>query len=84
MATPMTVMVAQIENLRPHPNADRLEVCDVLGWQMVIPKGTYTNGMKVPPDTLMARRPSVAPLTFARAWSFGRSWSACTRRWAGW
>ena len=56
MATPVTVLVSTVENVRPHPNADRLEICDVLGWQMVVPKEIYADGDKVvyfPPDTLI-------------------------------
>lgn len=56
MATPVTVKVALVENVRMHPNADRLELCDILGWQMAVPKGQYSDGMKVvffPPDTVI-------------------------------
>ncbi|OGV73833.1 MAG: RNA ligase [Lentisphaerae bacterium RIFOXYB12_FULL_65_16] len=65
MATRVTVIVVRVENLRPHPNADRLELCDVLGWQMAVPKGAYQNGDKLvyfPPDTLI-------PATWADAWN---------------
>ena len=56
MATPVTVLVSVVENVRLHPNADRLAICDVLGWQMVVPRGIYADGDKVvyfPPDTLI-------------------------------
>ena len=36
--------VQKIENIRPHPNADKLELADVLGWQVVVGKGLYSNG----------------------------------------
>lgn len=36
-----------IENIRPHYKADRLEIANVLGWEVVIPKDSYTNGDKV-------------------------------------
>jgi len=64
MATPVTVKVALVENVRPHLNADKLDLCDVLGWQMAVPKGKFTDDMKVvyfPPDTLL-------PAKWADAW----------------
>ena len=48
--------VAQIEQIEPHPNADRLELATVLGWQMIIPKGQYQVGSKIvyiPIDTIV-------------------------------
>jgi RNA ligase (TIGR02306 family) len=56
MATKVTVPIVMLENVRPHPNADRLEICDVLGYQMCIPKGKYTSGdiaIYFPADTLI-------------------------------
>jgi len=56
MATPVFVPVVKVENVRPHPNGEKLEICDVLGWQVCIPKGKYKNGdLKVyfPPDTIL-------------------------------
>jgi RNA ligase (TIGR02306 family) len=56
MATKVTVPIVVLENVRPHPNADRLEICDVLGYQMCVPKGKYTNGdiaIYFPADTLI-------------------------------
>lgn len=58
------VPVALIENIHSHSNADSLEICNVLGWQMCIPKGRYTNGQKVvyfPADT-------VIPSEWAEKW----------------
>lgn len=65
MATPATVLVSKIENLRVHPNADKLEICDVLGWQIVVPRGVYANEDKViyfPPD-------SIIPTDLADKWN---------------
>jgi RNA ligase (TIGR02306 family) len=42
--------------VRPHPNADRLEIAEVLGWQVVIGKGQFREGDKVvyfPPDSIL-------------------------------
>ncbi len=50
------VPVATIEALAPHPNADRLELAQVLGWQLVVPKGQYQVGEKLvyfPIDTVL-------------------------------
>ena len=50
------VPVVALENVRPHPNADKLELANVLGYQMVIPKGKYHTGDVVvyfPADVLL-------------------------------
>lgn len=52
----LIVSVAEISNIRPHPNADTLDIAEVLGWQVVIKRGTFTTGEKVvyfPIDTLL-------------------------------
>jgi|688.fasta_scaffold318177_1 RNA ligase (TIGR02306 family) len=36
-----------IKNIRNHPNADSLELAEVLNWQVVIKKGLYKEGDKV-------------------------------------
>jgi RNA ligase (TIGR02306 family) len=36
-----------INNIRNHPNADKLEIAEVLGWQVVVAKGLYNNGDRV-------------------------------------
>lgn len=38
------VDVVELEAPRPHPNADRLELVDVFGWQCVVGKGDFTQG----------------------------------------
>ena len=56
MASTLTVPVSVIENIRPHGNADKLELCDILGYQMAIPKGKYKDGdvvVYIPADTLL-------------------------------
>lgn len=50
--------VCEVSNVREHPNADRLEVAEVKGWQVVTGKGCHTNGdlvVHVPPDALVPR-----------------------------
>jgi RNA ligase (TIGR02306 family) len=52
----LIVPVTTIEALKPHPNADRLELAQVLGWQLVVPKDQYQVGEKIvyfPIDTLL-------------------------------
>lgn len=38
---------ARLQNIRPHPNADRLDLADVLGFQVVIGKGHYEGEMGI-------------------------------------
>lgn len=53
----LVVPVAEVQNIREHPNADALLLCDILGWQLVIGKDNgYYNGQHivyVPPDTIV-------------------------------
>lgn len=52
----LIVPVATIDKIGPHSNADGLELAQVLGWQIVVPKGQYTVGDKIvyfPPDTVL-------------------------------
>lgn len=39
--------IQTIRNVRQHPNADALSLCDVLGWQVVIKKDEFKDGDKV-------------------------------------
>ena len=36
-----------VEHIDPHPNADRLELATILGWQVIITKGEAEIGQKV-------------------------------------
>jgi RNA ligase (TIGR02306 family) len=36
-----------IKNIKNHPNADSLDIAEVLGWQTVVKKGTHKEGDKV-------------------------------------
>ena len=52
----LIVEVATIQKVLPHPNAERLELAHVKGWQCVIPKGKYTAGDRItyiPPDSVL-------------------------------
>jgi len=56
MASTLIVPVATIDHIAPHPNADRLEIAQVLGWQVVVPKGRHQPGEKIvyfPPDAVL-------------------------------
>ena len=56
MASELVVPVVVVENVRPHLGSDNLELCDVLGYQMCIPKGRYKGGelaVYFPADTLV-------------------------------
>jgi len=59
MATTVTVLIAEITNIRPHPGADKLELCDVNGWQLVIGKGKYTDRSKIVYITIDSLIPKV-------------------------
>lgn len=39
--------VEQIKNIRNHPNADKLDIANVLGWQVVVQRDLYKEGDKV-------------------------------------
>lgn len=52
----LIVDVCRLTEVRPHPNADRLEIAIVKGWQVVVPKGTYSSGdlvTYIPPDAIL-------------------------------
>lgn len=52
----LIVPVTTIEALKPHSNADSLELAQVLGWQLVVRKGEYQVGDRIvyfPIDTLL-------------------------------
>jgi RNA ligase (TIGR02306 family) len=52
----LIVPVTTIEKIAPHPNADALELAQVLGWQLVVRKGEYVLGDKIayfPIDTVL-------------------------------
>jgi len=59
MSSSCIVPVVEIKNVRVHSNADKLEVCDVLGYQMCIGKGQYKDGDRgvyFPADVLIPKK----------------------------
>ena len=61
----LIVRVVTIDEVRPHPNADKLEIVKVGGWQIVSGKGNYQAGqtaVHVPPDVMV-------PKTLADEWA---------------
>ena len=52
----LVVEVCQIDEVKPHPNADRLDIAVIKGWQCVVRKDQHKPGDKVvyfPPDTMI-------------------------------
>lgn len=52
----LIVNVTQIDEIKPHANADALEIAVVGGWQCVVRKGEYGAGDRIvyfPPDTVL-------------------------------
>lgn len=52
----LIVEVCEIKNIEPHPNADRLEIATVKGWNVIIQKGQYQIGdmvVFIPPDSVL-------------------------------
>lgn len=50
------VPVATISEIKPHPNADRLDIATVLGWQCVVGRGVFKPGdliTYIPPDCVL-------------------------------
>jgi RNA ligase (TIGR02306 family) len=61
MASRLIVPLATVDAVAPHPNADRLEIATVLGWQVVVPKARYSPGDRVvyfPPDAIVPKEHS--------------------------
>ncbi len=40
----LIVEVSRIDQIAPHPNADKLELAQIKGWQCVVPKSKYKRG----------------------------------------
>jgi len=58
MPSNLVTQIAEIKNIRPHtdPEVEKLELCEVGGWQLVVGKGLYTENERVvfiTPDTLI-------------------------------
>jgi RNA ligase (TIGR02306 family) len=58
MPSPLVVPVAPISKIRPHSNAENLEIAEVLGWQCVVQKDRYCEGEKIvyiAPDSVLEK-----------------------------
>ena len=56
MSSDLIVDVCEIKEVKSHPNADKLELAIVKGWQVCIPKGQYKTGdiaVYCPPDAML-------------------------------
>lgn len=54
----LVVQPVTIEKIKPHPNADRLEIAVVGGWEVVTGKGNYNEGdvvVHIQPDSMIPR-----------------------------
>lgn len=54
----LIITPVKVTAINPHPNADRLEVCQVGGWNIVSGKGNYNVGdvvVHIPPDAMVPR-----------------------------
>lgn len=54
------VLVVRIEEIKPHTNAERLEIIPILGYQAISAKGQFKLGdlaYYVPPDSVVPERP---------------------------
>lgn len=52
----LIVEVCEIKDIQPHPNADRLEIATVKGWNCIVQKETYEIGdvcVFFPPDSVL-------------------------------
>lgn len=59
----LLVLVVKIDEVHPHPNADKLEIVKVGGWQIVSGKGNYVVGqlaVHVPPDVMVPKDWAIA------------------------
>lgn len=65
MSSSLIIEVCKIGNIRPHPNADKLEIATVKGWQTIVQKGQFQEGdliIYIPVD-------SVIPHQLADKWN---------------
>lgn len=58
MPSPLHIPVATISQIMPHPNADSLDIAQVLGWQCVVGRDQFKEGdacVYFPPDTVLPK-----------------------------
>lgn len=54
----LIVEIVKIDKIEEHPNADRLDIVKIKGWEVCVRKGMYKEGdavIYVPPDTLVPK-----------------------------
>jgi RNA ligase (TIGR02306 family) len=54
----LIIEVCKIDDVLPHPNADRLEIIKVKGWAVVAQKGSFAKGegcVYIPPDSILPK-----------------------------
>ena len=54
----LIVALQRVIDVKPHPNADRLEVAVILGWEVITQKGNVQPGdtvLYIPPDAMLPR-----------------------------
>src|SRR5690349_1488726 len=59
MASSLIVEVCKIKDIEPHPNADRLDIATVKGWNVIIQKEQYNVGdlvVFIPPDCVLPEK----------------------------
>lgn len=59
MSSTFKVCFTQVKDVQPHPNADRLEIITVYGFQTVASKGTYKVGdtvLYIPVDSILPQK----------------------------
>lgn len=52
--------IQKVTNVRNHPNADALDLCNILGWQVVIKRGEFKDGdfcVYIPIDSILPEKP---------------------------
>ena len=59
MATDFAVKVVTIKSVTAHSNADRLDICDIAGWQCITQRGQYQPGslaIYIPIDSILPKK----------------------------
>jgi len=75
MASSLITEVVKIEKIKPHPNADRMDIAIIKGWQLCVAKNGYevgTEGVYFTIDTMVPKSVAEA-LDFDKYLSFKKS-----------
>lgn len=52
----LIIEVCEINDILPHPNADKLEIAQIKGWRCIVQKNQFQKGQKIvyfPPDSIL-------------------------------